>query len=126
MPADYLPSTPLFSQIVLCAVLATGVLPGLLALATTITRRDAAGRAYAFGLGTITGLFGGAVALISWFISGAAGEPFPFVAWLLIGALVSTTAINLTGWLLTALTTRDRTTAPRVPTATGNELPGGN
>lgn len=104
-------------------MLAAGVLPGLLALATTITRRDAASRSYAFGLGTITGLIGGALALISLFISGAAGEPFPFVAWLLIGALASTTAINLTGWLLT---TRDRTTAPRVPTATGNELPGGN
>ena len=126
MPADYLPTTPLFSQIVLCVVLAAGVLPGLLALAAAITRRDAASRAYAFGLGTIAGLVGAAVALISWIMTGAAGEPLPFVAWLLIGALASTTAINLTGWLLTTLTTRDRTTAPRVPTATGNELPGGN
>jgi hypothetical protein len=107
-------------------VLAAGVLPGLLALATTITRRDAEKRAHAFGLGTTAGLFGGAVALISWFISAVAGEPLPFVAWLLIGALASTTAINLTGWLLTTLATRDRTTTPRMPAATGNELPGGN
>ena len=117
---------PLFSQIVLCVVLAAGAFPGLLALAAAITRRDAASRAYAFGLGTVAGLFGGAVALISWFISGVAGEPLPFVAWLLIGALASTTAINLTGWLITTLIDRDRTTAARVPSATGNELPGGN
>lgn len=116
----------LFSQFVLCAVLTAGACAGLLALATTITRRDAESRSYAFGLGTIAGLIGAVLALSSWIMTGAAGEPLPFVAWLLIGALASTTAINLTGWLLTTLTTRDRTTAPRVPTATGNELPGGN
>lgn len=116
----------LFSRFVLCAVLAGGAVAGLLALATTMARRDATSRAFAFGLGAIVGLIGGVLALSSWFITGAAGESLPFVAWLLIGALASTTAINLTGWLLTTLITRDRTATPRTPTATGNELPGGN
>ena len=116
----------LFSQFVLCAVLAGGALAGLLALATTMTRRDAASRNFAFGLGAIVGLGGAVLALSSWFITGAAGEPLPFAAWLLIGALASTTAINFTGWLLTTLANRDRTATPPTPTATGNELPGGN
>ena len=126
MPADYLPPTLLFSQIVLCVLLAAGVLPGLMALAAAITHRDAASQAFAFGLGAIAGLICAAVTLGPRFITGAADEPMSFVAWLLIGVLASTTATNLIGWLFTSLITRDRTTAPRVPTATGNELPGGN
>jgi hypothetical protein len=116
----------LFSELVLCAVLAGGAFAGLLALATTMTRRDAASRAFAFGPGAIAGLVGAVLALSSWFITGAAGEPLPLVVWLLIGALASTTAINLAGWLLATLAIRDRTAAPRMPAATGNELPGGN
>ena len=126
MPADYLPTMPLLSQIVLCVLLAAGALPGLLALAAAITRSDAASQAFAFGLGAIAGLICAAATLGPRLITGAADEPMSFVAWLLIGVLAFTTATNLTGWLITTLITRDRTTAPHVPTATGNELPGGN
>jgi hypothetical protein len=85
----------LFSQFVLCAVLAGGAVAGLLALATTMTRRDAASRTFAFGLGAIVGLIGGALALSSWFITGAAG---PAAIWIsatpthMAGAVVLTLA----------------------------------